>query len=119
MQPEHSCPLCGGRVEELPFTILPERGMVVANGKFTVMRATEVQLLTCLAEVYPRVLSKESAMSRMYQLRPNDEPEIKIIDVLICKIRKKIEPLGLRIDTAWGKGYSLSCAAKVVEEVAA
>lgn len=29
----------------------------------------------------------------------------KIIDVYICRIRKKIKPLGLEIHTIWGEGY--------------
>ena len=39
-----------------------------------------------------------------------DEPELKIIDVFICKLRKKLsEALGgdNHIDTVWGRGYVL------------
>jgi two-component system cell cycle response regulator CtrA len=40
-----------------------------------------------------------------------DEPEVKIIDVFICKLRKKIEKLsaegGTCIETVWGRGYVL------------
>ena len=37
-----------------------------------------------------------------------DEPELKIIDVFICKLRKKLsEALGYAcpIETVWGRGY--------------
>lgn len=48
------------------------------------------------------------------------EPEIKIIDVYICKARRKLEPIGVRIDTVWGKGYALAINAKplIVPEAA-
>lgn len=112
MQPECTCPLCGSIIAELPISILPERGMVVANGKFAVLPTTEMALLRRLVEVFPRILTKQAAMDWLYQLQGGDEPEIKIIVVLICKICKKIDPLGIRIDTAWGKGYALAVASK-------
>jgi two-component system cell cycle response regulator CtrA len=36
-----------------------------------------------------------------------DEPETKIIDVFVCKVRKRLERAGLRnaIETVWGHGY--------------
>jgi two-component system cell cycle response regulator CtrA len=39
-----------------------------------------------------------------------DEPELKIIDVFICKLRKKIARLNAGIhyiETVWGRGYVL------------
>ena len=35
----------------------------------------------------------------------DDEPEIKIIDVFVCKLRKKLKPHGVFIETLWGQGY--------------
>ena len=39
-----------------------------------------------------------------------DDPEVKIIDVFICKLRKKLAqaPGGRNyIETVWGRGYML------------
>jgi two-component system cell cycle response regulator CtrA len=38
-----------------------------------------------------------------------DEPEVKIIDVFICKLRKKLAHAGAAdlIGTVWGRGYVL------------
>lgn len=121
MQHDKTCPVCGSHISDLPVTILPERGMVVANGKFVVLTGHEALLLQRLAEVFPRVLSKEAALEWLYQLNSEREPEIKIIDVYICKARKKLEHIGVRIDTIWGKGYALALSEKpvVVREVAA
>ena len=33
---------------------------------------------------------------------------MKIIDVFVCKLRKKIVGLGLDIGTSWGRGYYLA-----------
>lgn len=120
MQHNVCCPLCGSIVSDMPVSILPERGMVVANGKFVVLTGHEVLLLQRLAEVFPRILTKEAALEWMYQITPDKEPEMKIIDVYICKARKKLTPIGVRIDTVWGKGYALAVATKpqIVSEAA-
>ncbi|MER9912667.1 winged helix-turn-helix domain-containing protein [Mesorhizobium sp. M0050] len=53
-----------------------------------------------------RVRSQASLLTRLYQLK-TDEPELKIIDVFVCKLRKKLKPLGVEIQTVWGQGYRL------------
>ncbi|MCK8787706.1 response regulator transcription factor [Roseomonas sp. NAR14] len=53
------------------------------------------------------VLTKEAIMSHLYG--GLDEPEGKIIDVFICKLRKKLARFGAgeMIGTVWGRGYVL------------
>lgn len=46
-------------------------------------------------------LTKEAFMNHLYG--GMDEPELKIIDVFICKLRKKLPPD--LIETVWGRGY--------------
>lgn len=56
-----------------------------------------------------RVLSKEHIWHTLYGLRHDDEmPEIKIVDVFVCKLRKKINPHGVDLTTVWGTGFYLS-----------
>lgn len=54
--------------------------------------------------------SRETLMAALYYDRPTDrdEPEIKIVDVVVCKIRKKLKPFGIDLLTIWGQGYRLS-----------
>lgn len=95
--------------------------MVVANGKFAVLPGKEMLLLQRMSEIFPRVATKESLLEWMYQFAGDgDEPEIKIIDVFVCKMRKKLEPIGIRIDTLWGRGYALAVNSKplIVKEAA-
>ncbi len=51
------------------------------------------------------VLTKEAFLNHLYG--GMDEPEIKIIDVFICKLRKKLSQAGAGnlIGTVWGRGY--------------
>ena len=53
------------------------------------------------------IVSKDAAMDVLYGDRPNDAPEMKIVDIFICKMRKKVEPFGIKIDTMWGRGYRM------------
>ena len=53
-------------------------------------------------------ISKEMIFAQIYT--GLDQPEMKIIDVYICKLRKKLaEASGGHefIETVWGRGYAL------------
>ena len=53
-------------------------------------------------------LTKEMFLNHLYG--GMDEPEVKIIDVFICKLRKKLEDAAggdNYIETVWGRGYVL------------
>ena len=53
-------------------------------------------------------LTKEMFLNHLYG--GMDEPELKIIDVFICKLRKKLSTAtggDNYIETVWGRGYVL------------
>lgn len=55
------------------------------------------------------VWTKEQLLFALYSDRHDGEaPEIKIIDVFVCKARKKLARFGIEIETLWGQGYRLS-----------
>lgn len=85
---------------------------VTINGMAPEPRITgsELQLLFALARGPGRVMSKEGLLNTLYGHKA-DEPEMKIIDVFVCKLRKKFasvhpEAEGF-IETIWGRGYRL------------
>ena len=52
--------------------------------------------------------TKEMVLTHLYRGRP--EPELRIIDVFVCKIRRKLAKVtggSHYIDTVWGRGYVL------------
>lgn len=68
----------------------------------------EAKLFLILERAKGSVVSKDQIMSRLYDARQIDEvPDLKIVDVFICKLRAKIENRGYKIKTLWGAGYSL------------
>ena len=58
------------------------------------------------------IATKEMVMFALYSSLGKDEAEPKIVDVFICKIRRKLKPFGIDIKTVWGKGYYLTPEAK-------
>lgn len=55
----------------------------------------------------PRMATKNFLHSAVYGLDPNGGAEPKIVDVFMCKIRRKIEPHGVQVGTVWGRGYQI------------
>jgi two-component system cell cycle response regulator CtrA len=73
------------------------------------LTAKEYQMFELLCLRKGNVVSKESFLDHLYG--GMDEPEMKIIDVFICKLRKKIEKAGAAsplIQTVWGRGYRVN-----------
>ena len=72
----------------------------------------EYQMLELLCLRSGRVVSKETFLDHLYG--GIDEPEIKIIDVFICKLREKISreiQNAALIETVWGRGYRVNAEA--------
>ena len=68
----------------------------------------EYQMLELLSLRKGTTLTKEMFLNHLYG--GMDEPELKIIDVFICKLRKKLDAVsgGVNyIETVWGRGYVL------------
>jgi two-component system, cell cycle response regulator CtrA len=68
----------------------------------------EYQMLEYLSLRRSTTVTKEMFLSQLYG--GMDEPEIKIIDVFICKLRKKLADASNgkdNIETVWGRGYVL------------
>ena len=68
----------------------------------------EYQMLELLSLRKGTTLTKEMFLNHLYG--GMDEPELKIIDVFICKLRKKLSTAtggDNYIETVWGRGYVL------------
>ena len=82
-------------------TVEVRRNTVHLTGK-------EYQMLELLSLRKGTTLTKEMFLNHLYGSM--DEPELKIIDVFICKLRKKLSEATGRenhIETVWGRGYVL------------
>lgn len=81
---------------------------VDVDGRTVHLTGKEYQMLELLSLRKGTTLTKEMFLNHLYG--GMDEPELKIIDVFICKLRKKlsIATNGENyIETVWGRGYVL------------
>jgi two-component system cell cycle response regulator CtrA len=83
-----------------------DRKTAEVGGERVPLSVKEYQMLELLALRRGTTLNKETFLSHLYG--EIDEPEPKIIDVFICKLRKKLAAFGAGktyIETVWGVGY--------------
>ena len=81
---------------------------VEAEGQPVHLTGKEYQMLELLSLRKGTTLTKEMFLNHLYG--GMDEPELKIIDVFICKLRKKLSQAtggDNYIETVWGRGYVL------------
>lgn len=91
------------------------------DGNALHLTGKEYAMLELLALRKGTTLSKDTFLTHLYG--GMDEPERKIVDVFICKLRKKLAAMnGHPIETVWGRGYVLrdpdSKSASMAAEVA-
>ena len=81
---------------------------VEVDGQRVHLTGKEYQMLELLSLRKGTTLTKEMFLNHLYG--GLDEPELKIIDVFICKLRKKLANASEGrnfIETVWGRGYVL------------
>ena len=81
---------------------------VEVHGQRVHLTGKEYQMLELLSLRKGTTLTKEMFLNHLYG--GMDEPELKIIDVFICKLRKKLSAATggqNHIETVWGRGYVL------------
>jgi two-component system cell cycle response regulator CtrA len=81
---------------------------VEVQGQRVHLTGKEYQMLELLSLRKGTTLTKEMFLNHLYG--GMDEPELKIIDVFICKLRKKLSAAtdgDNYIETVWGRGYVL------------
>jgi two-component system, cell cycle response regulator CtrA len=90
------------------FSVNLDAKTVSVEGAPVHLTGKEYQMLELLSLRKGTTLTKEMFLNHLYG--GMDEPELKIIDVFICKLRKKLsEATGgdNYIETVWGRGYVL------------
>lgn len=81
---------------------------VEIDGKPMHLTSKEYAILELLALRKGTILTKEMFLNHLYG--GIDEPELKIIDVFVCKLRKKLSDATNGenyIETVWGRGYMM------------
>ncbi|GAB6967020.1 response regulator transcription factor [Komagataeibacter kakiaceti JCM 25156] len=90
-----------------PLELCLDSREVRVKGRNVHLTGKEYVILELLLLRKGMVLTKDAFLNHLYG--GMDEPEMKIIDVFICKLRKKLQLAGAGqlISTVWGQGYVL------------
>jgi two-component system cell cycle response regulator CtrA len=89
---------------------------VEVNGQTLHLTSKEYGIIELLSLRKGSTLTKEMFLNHLYG--GIDEPELKIIDVFVCKLRKKLQDSSggeNYIETVWGRGYVLKDSDAVLE----
>ena len=81
--------------------------VVTINDEVVKLGRKESLMLELLALHRDKAVTKEAFLSHLYD--GENDPQPKIVDVFICKLRKKLAQAGGNdlIETVWGRGYML------------
>jgi two-component system, cell cycle response regulator CtrA len=102
-----------------PVELSLDRHEVRVNGEKLPVSRREFGVLELLFLKQGVILNKNAFLNHLYT--GMEEPEMKTIDVIICRLRKKLAVAGVPnlIDTVWGCGYILREPTVVMEPAAA
>lgn len=101
------------QVDDLEFQVDNLTSALEKHGKpyLAGLTSTEEKVAQLLRERAPNIVAKTAIFDLLYAFRHDDEtPKITIVDVFICKIRAKLDAFGIKIETAWGRGYFMPAA---------
>ncbi len=90
-----------------PIQVLMERRQVTVSGETLRLSPTEYQLIELLVRRHGMAVPRETCLAYLYTGK--DEPDLKAIDVLVWRLRKKLAAHGCgnMIRNVWGHGFKL------------
>ena len=83
-----------------------KREVAFASGARVHLARQPVTVLAALVEKSPKVASRAHLWQALYwNAGEAGERDPKILDVIVCKLRRVLRPHGVEITTVWGSGY--------------
>lgn len=106
-RPPH-CPHCGGVVpaKKHGLTFYADSGIVVRNGKRAKLTHSELMVLECFIDAYPRLVSKDHILDTLYG--SHDAPLSNVHRVMITHLRQKLGHLGVNFINDVGFGWRMN-----------
>lgn len=105
---QHCCDKCGR-----PFLYTDKNSLFTIEGRHfkykefdLYLTSREIGMMELLARSYPAVVSHEIMFEKLW----HPDTEFKIVDVYMCKLRKKLRLTPIRIENEWGVGSRLVIA---------
>jgi two-component system cell cycle response regulator CtrA len=105
---KHTCASCFQPVPDLAgITADRERREVSFQHKTVTLTRKEYDIFELLLHRRGRPVNVSEFHHQIYQLDPNGGPDLFAVRVYVCRMRKKIESIGLEIESHWHGSHSL------------
>src|SRR5690349_7797078 len=96
-----TCPACGHAVDPHELLVDLNNNTVTRFGLTVFITPTEAEILTCISEAYPTRLKTARLIERVYGAWERPEGGRRSLQVTICKMRRRLAPLGITIPPGW------------------
>ncbi|WP_180217875.1 helix-turn-helix domain-containing protein [Streptomyces albus subsp. chlorinus] len=103
------------RAKSYPFTVprVDPSGALKYRDRVVAISPVETALLESLTNAFQSLVRREELLERLVERQACSTRNA--LDLHIMRIRRRIRPLGLVLQTAWGRGYILKPAAESEE----
>ncbi len=110
----NTCPCCKQAVDAGGLQFSPETG-VWRDGLHADLTPYEAAVFAVIHKNSPRFTSATRLINALYGAEDGPLDERGVLNVLLLRMRRKLAPIGVKIENKYGLGYRLA----VAEEVAA
>ena len=107
------CPHCGEALSKPPkhgITFYADSGIVVRNGSRTKLTPSQLMILECMLDNYPRNTTEHSMHIALYGYERGGDSNV--VRVFLSKMRRKLEPLGINFENEYGFGWRMTLGRK-------
>jgi DNA-binding response OmpR family regulator len=116
--PQHhcpTCPLCGGALPESGVLFLEASRTVIRGDASAHLRPKEAQIFAHLPRQAPKYVSRDRLMHILYGHEPDNVPFDHVLNTYLMRLRRRLAPLDVAIETIYGGYVRLESPVRVVE----
>lgn len=107
------CPCCGSDLAKADKPLVSlDTNRLLTGGEIIQLMPREAEMMAILADAMPLIVDHERFISRLWG-DISTENAMHTLKVHICRLRRKIIPYGLGIETHHSRGYSLKYIRKI------
>lgn len=103
----HVCPTCGQDVAGDKVLVTLDSNTLTYKGHSVKLTRGEADAALVLARAMPRPVGYDSMITQIYGANDTPNTVQKCLQVWVCHLRKKLEPLGLAIETVLSRSYCM------------
>jgi DNA-binding response OmpR family regulator len=104
-------------VEDLALRVVAiEQGFVVDHARYRMLGFTPSEAIVVALLMRREYVSRDGVLAVLYGAAPDDLPEVRIVDVFMHRIRRKLRLRGLALQTVLRVGWVLAPQTKAAIE---